>query len=1087
MLVGKRLQARLLELVDGGLRHLGVLGHKLFVDGLHRIHRVGAGDLSVVQHALVGIGQVLLGEVRVIGHVHHDVGKRRRQVFLAGGVALARKVHRRCQHLGEQVEAHRAHVAALLGAQQAARAADLQVAHGNAHAAAQLGVLAERGKARHRFLGKGDVVGEQEVGVGLRARAPHAALQLVHLRQAQPLRVLDDERVGVRVVDAALDDGGGHQHIQLAGSEVLHHLFQLLFRHLAVRHAHARLARSGLHAAHRLVDGAHAVAHVVHLPIALQLAADGIAHHIGVPLAHVHLHRPAVVGRREDQAHVAHTGKPHLHGARDGRCRKREHVDGLAHVLQLFLVRHAEALLLVDDHQAQVVRVHIAREQAMRAHQNGYAAVGKARQRLLLLRGRAEAREHLHLHVEGLEALLERGVVLLRQDGGGAQHHDLLVVLRRLERRAQRHLGLAEAHVAAHQAVHRARRLHVGLDVGDGGQLVGRFLVGEAFLHLALPRRVLVVAVALGGGAARVHVHQVERQLLRCLARLGHGTAPVGGVKAREPGRCAFRAHIAGNAVQLLHRHVQLVALGVFQQQVVALGAAHVLADDIAEERHAVRRVHHVVARLEGEGDLGNVDARALARGHGSLRVGKRHQRHLRRREYHAQRDVHIHDVHLAALELGGGIAGHVQNLIDGNAQVNKGKLHFLTRPEMRHGKHHGKAGFSQRAQPAEQLVGVARNVDALHHQLAVYLGAHAHDGNVGGPRVLAEVQLGGPHVQVAHRDGGADAALGKLVVRVHGVVHQRARLYEHGERIGGKVVPHRCGALQQVRRHQVGQLAGIVFQTLQQLALVGVRFSPLRDCPRGMAKRGVVHTELAHREQVDRFQGGNGLPGRGKEAADLVQLIAEEIQAHRERQVAGEHVDGAALHAERARAVQFPRVLIAHGNQAALKVVEAGNAALGIFGKVCAHTKAQRLGDVRRRRGDAPQKGPRRGNHDNGLTGLQGPQRPQARAVQAGLGRRVQRERVARVVGEAQHALFAHEGGHRAGERLRGIFARAHHQGGSRVAHEARCNQERAGRGRNAYGGVFGGVQLPPSIGKRAGLGQLGREHIDEHGAPFP
>ena len=92
------------------------------------------------------------------------------------------------------------------------------------------------------------------------------------------------------------------------------------------------------------------------------------------------------------------------------------------------------------------------------AHEHGDAALRESLERLLLLLGRAKAREHLHLHAEGLEAVFEAGVVLLRQDRGRAEHHDLLAVLRGLERRSQGHLGLAEAHVAADQAVHGGAR-----------------------------------------------------------------------------------------------------------------------------------------------------------------------------------------------------------------------------------------------------------------------------------------------------------------------------------------------------------------------------------------------------------------------------------------------------------------------------------------------------------------------------------------------------------------------------------------------------------------------------------------------------
>ena len=87
---------------------------------------------------------------------------------------------------------------------------------------------------------------------------------------------------------------------------------------------------------------------------------------------------------------------------------------------------HAEALLLVDDHQAQVMGVHIARQQAMRAYEHIHAAVRETLERRSLLLRRAEAAEHLDGHAERLEAVLEVRKVLLRQDGGRAQHHNLL-------------------------------------------------------------------------------------------------------------------------------------------------------------------------------------------------------------------------------------------------------------------------------------------------------------------------------------------------------------------------------------------------------------------------------------------------------------------------------------------------------------------------------------------------------------------------------------------------------------------------------------------------------------------------------------
>ncbi|MBI3172059.1 MAG: DEAD/DEAH box helicase, partial [Hydrocarboniphaga effusa] len=74
----------------------------------------------------------------------------------------------------------------------------------------------------------------------------------------------------------------------------------------------------------------------------------------------------------------------------------------------------------------------------------------------------AEAGEHLHPHREGAQPLSEGVEVLLGEDGGGHQHGHLPATQHRLEGGAQRHLGLAIAHVAHQQPIHGPRPLHVG-------------------------------------------------------------------------------------------------------------------------------------------------------------------------------------------------------------------------------------------------------------------------------------------------------------------------------------------------------------------------------------------------------------------------------------------------------------------------------------------------------------------------------------------------------------------------------------------------------------------------------------------------
>ncbi len=99
--------------------------------------------------------------------------------------------------------------------------------------------------------------------------------------------------------------------------------------------------------------------HEVDLAAALELDFDGGAHDLLVEFRDHGLNRHAVFGRRFDDAHVAQADERHVQRARNGRGAHGEHVDLLAQLLQPLLVAHAEALLLVDDEQAEILKLDV--------------------------------------------------------------------------------------------------------------------------------------------------------------------------------------------------------------------------------------------------------------------------------------------------------------------------------------------------------------------------------------------------------------------------------------------------------------------------------------------------------------------------------------------------------------------------------------------------------------------------------------------------------------------------------------------------------------------------------------------------------
>ena len=200
--------------------------------------------------------------------------------------------------------------------------------------------------------------------------------------------------------------------------------------------------------------------------------------------------------------------------------------------------------------------------------------------------------------------------MLLREHRGRHEHSHLTTVLNRLEGRAQGHLGLAETDVADEQAVHRPRRLHIGLDVVNRLDLIWRLLVREAALQLELPRGVDGILVALHGRAGAVQLHQLAGQVAHRSAHLGLGANPLAAAQARQRRLGVSGPDISPDPVRLGDRDVEVVAFGIVQQQ--ELGVAGQLegrflarrgsdwgANQPAIARDTVVNVHHQVAQLQ--------------------------------------------------------------------------------------------------------------------------------------------------------------------------------------------------------------------------------------------------------------------------------------------------------------------------------------------------------------------------------------------------------------------------------------------------------------------------------------------------------
>ena len=226
-------------------------------------------------------------------------------------------------------------------------------------------------------------------------------------------------------------------------------------------------------------------------------------------------------------------------------------------------MHHAEPLFLVHDQQAEIAKLHVLRQQAVRADDDFDLGGREVFERLFLLGLRAKSADHVDSHRERGEPLAERLHVLEREHRRRREKRDLLAVHDGLERRAHRDFGLAVAHIAAEQTVHGRRRLHVALDVGDGGRLVGREVVRKGVFELLLPVRIRAEGVARDGLARGVELEQLFRHVAHRLldARLG----PLPRRAAQAIDRRTRCPGVLLDEVESFHRNEQLVLAGIAQ------------------------------------------------------------------------------------------------------------------------------------------------------------------------------------------------------------------------------------------------------------------------------------------------------------------------------------------------------------------------------------------------------------------------------------------------------------------------------------------------------------------------------------------
>ena len=424
--------------------------------------------------------------------------------------------------------------------------------------------------------------------------------------------------------------------------------------------------------------------------------------------------------------------------------------------------------------------------------------------------------------------------------------------------------------------------------------------------------------------------------------------------------------------------------------------------------------MYHVVARLKRKRDLRNVHLAAAARAvgvHAGVEVGDREHGQVGIGHHHALRQGSVHKGHASARDGGhGGTGGslgrarleragvervdltlangsvgllacgtvgricrchaHVvanyagvfggrrQRLLKGNALIAKGELHRLARTAVGDGKHAGVALAHDFLNARHKTVVRACDGRLLNLELGRHRTAGTNEAHVVQALLGTKIELLGTYIQAIQSVNPRLAGTRlDILVGAQAVVEQRARLGQNHERLATHVC-QRAHGLAVHHRQKAVELGrdDACIHHLEQCRQLAVVLACAVERHVHVVNGIVGKRQLATGEDLDTVLVADGLPRGAHHAADAVNLVAEELDAHGRLLLRGEYLDGVAVHAEQAGRVGGAGIGVAHAHQALRHLVKRN---------LLAHRKSSGLPVAALDRRHATQQRAGRGNHD--------------------------------------------------------------------------------------------------------------------------
>ena len=254
------------------------------------------------------------------------------------------------------------------------------------------------------------------------------------------------------------------------------------------------------------------------------------------------------------------------------RC-KSQHIDIGFDLFDFFFMRYAEALLFINDEQAEIFIDDVFRQEPVGSDYDVYRSVFQAFNRFIGLFSRSESAEKTDVNRIVLKTLHNGFIMLLREYCRRHKKRDLLSVCDRFKGRSDGYLRLPVSHITAKQTVHRALSFHILFNLLNGTELVLCFLIRESRFELPLHFMIGRERIAFACFPFRIKLNQIIGNILNGVFNFFLHPFPFTAAQFIKLRFFSFRADVLLHLIDLFYRDVQLIAALIMNVEVIFMNA----------------------------------------------------------------------------------------------------------------------------------------------------------------------------------------------------------------------------------------------------------------------------------------------------------------------------------------------------------------------------------------------------------------------------------------------------------------------------------------------------------------------------------